>query len=493
MVGNGITRESLSASHKSAGECSGFSECSTNFSSNHSRQMPLPTPPSPVVRTSYITHRHNMKRFTLDSTTSEFENDSVVQNQQRKMLLQLNLEQSSTRKRRSRWHHCFGSLPISLVSFFIFLIFTGAGIVVGLVTSNSQEDAVREEVLSLSVETGRFFSEKLDKAILPLFSIAQFAVHLGIFNDLPEKIGAVGEPGALPLSNETWKRDIQGVCDEPTLVNTFVDIADSIKRQSGMEGILTNIQLAPSGVICLLHPMNNTEDFDEGQFMDNTPAWGLDLFHDPNMKYIALQSITQEQVGVAGPLQLKQCPDCDPFFIARLPIVDPRHHIVVDGVSYNRWGFATALIAWTALVEQSGVYKTFEANGYEFQLTRTDINLNTDTLDYEQTVVVLAETPRFSERFKWRTVSTSLQTTNNQWVMTVAYDPSSFQMTLGLIVGSCVLVAFFISILIYTVLTQKHIHSGMLAESSAQEAKVNTERDMTAYFAHELRNRKCLE
>ena len=73
-----------------------------------------------------------------------------------------------------------------------------------------------------------------------------------------------------PVQEGTWKRNVNGVCDDPLLVHTFVDIATTIKHQSGMEGILTNIQSAPEGFVCLLYPMNNTEDFENGNFMDGT-------------------------------------------------------------------------------------------------------------------------------------------------------------------------------------------------------------------------------
>ena len=60
---------------------------------------------------------------------------------------------------------------------------------------------------------------------------------------------------------------------------------------------------------------------------------------------------------LASPVQHKsnsiQRPDCAPFFIARLPVVDDKHGMIIDGKSYNRWGFATALIAWTVLLEES--------------------------------------------------------------------------------------------------------------------------------------------
>lgn len=504
-------------------------------------------PSSPIGMGPYNPNRTGARGgFRLESTASDFETDVVVQQAQSKMLREKqhlaqlqrhnSLDESGRRRlgflrrRGSHYHHHGSATPgggpvggrgggkrssspggsaelkstttlsqhasvlkTGLVSFFIFFVLTGAGVAIGLVIGNAQSSQIEKEASQLAKETGQFFSEQLDKAILPLFSIAQFATHLQIFQDLPTKIGAAGAPGSLPLNTTSWKRNITGVCDDPELVETFVDIATNIKRQSGMDGILANIQLAPHGVICLLHPLNNTEDFPDGMYLDNTPVWGLDLFEDPGMKYIALQSIPQEVVGVAGPLTLKQCPECDPFFIARLPVIDPRHTIRVDGESYNRWGFATALIAWTALVEQSGVYDTFATNEFEFRLTRTDYLLNTQTIKYEENVVILAETAHFAKHESWNTVSTSLETTNNEWVMTVAYDQMPVNRSVGLVIGSCVIVAFFIAVLVYIVLNQKHEYADMLAVGYAQEARVATERNMTAYFAHELRNRKSTE
>jgi two-component system, sensor histidine kinase len=45
-----------------------------------------------------------------------------------------------------------------------------------------------------------------------------------------------------------------------------------------------------------------------------------------------------------------------------------------------------------------------------------------------------------------------------------------------------------ISVLVYCVLVQKQIHTVMMGQNMAQMAKVDIERNITAYFAHELRN-----
>lgn len=216
----------------------------------------------------------------------------------------------------------------------------------------------------------------------------------------------------------------------------------------------------------------------------------MDLFSDPNMSFIAHQSIKTTEVGIAGPLRLRQCPTCDPFFIARLPIVDDSHQIVVDGESYNRWGFATALIHWTRLVDESGIYESFENSDFEFQLTRTDRNFNSESNSYEDKIVVLAETKGFNdpEKDKTEKVSTSLETTNNVWEITVLYSDDHVRKWYVAILVTCIFLATCISFMMYMILRQRQQQVTMLADTREKEAKIDTERNITAYFAHELRN-----
>jgi signal transduction histidine kinase/CheY-like chemotaxis protein len=397
-----------------------------------------------------------------------------------------------------------GHTPIFFVSFLIFLMLVGASVAIVWTLSKSNERDKQDEATQLAIATGQYFSNQLDQAILPLFSMAQFALNLEIFRDLPGQIGLAGQPGALPFdssrSDDRVYRNLTGVCDDLELVTQFVSIASAIKEHSHMDHILVNLQLAPAGVICLLHPMNNTQDFDDGMYLDNTGAWGLDLLNDPVMRYIALGSIDEEDVVVAGPQPLVQCPECGNFFIARLPIVDPRHEIIgLDGMSYPRWGFATALIDWTQMVKSSGILHSFrDGNGgqgntsdeFRFRLTRTDRKYNSTTKIYEQTVVVLAESQDdviFKQR-NFRNVVVALETTDSEWEMHVEYPIDDINRRAYIAISVCIALSFFISWLVYTVLSQKQEHANMEAVTWAQGAKVETERNITAYFAHELRN-----
>ena len=240
------------------------------------------------------------------------------------------------------------------------------------------------------------------------------------------------------------------------------------------------------GVICLLHPMNNTEDFPDGKsYLDNTAAWGIDLLHDSFHRYIARESLKQEKVGIAGPRSLFQCPECGLYFIIRLPVISRTHYIEVDGEPYPRWGFATALINWDALVEKGGIHDRFHENGYEFQLTRTDRNYNDETQTYEEEVVVLAKSDGYGS--KRQEVSTALQTTNNEWVISVQYEATK-EVQYIVVVLSTLFVAIFIAALVYTVLLQKQSHMAMVGNASAEKSKADLERHLTAALAHELRN-----
>ena len=199
-----------------------------------------------------------------------------------------------------------------------------------------------------------------------------------LFAELPDQIKSAGEPGALPLlEGKPTRRNVTGVCDEPQLVDRFTKIASAVKANAKMDGVLHNIQLAPQGmlnmyiatqkryksrsvlflvtpsttltmskptfhtqpgVICLLHPMNNTEDFADGKtYLDNTGAWGIDLLNDSFHRYIARESLKGDEVGIVGPRTLTQCSTCGLYFIIRLPVVSRTHFIEVDGEIVPRY------------------------------------------------------------------------------------------------------------------------------------------------------------
>lgn len=283
-----------------------------------------------------------------------------------------------------------------LLGLFLIVVLVGSGVAIASISAINSSQSLEEDALDMADETGEFFSHTLEDAILPLFSLAQFVNELEIFQDLPEQVGLAGAEGSLPFNplpvnnGVRSHRNVSGVCDEPSLVQRFDKIAGDIKRNAGMDGILVALQIVPNAVVCLTYPLNNTEDFPPGVFMDNSGTIGHDLLTDPARKFIAEATVPADDVVIAGPLTLQQCEDCDPLvqrgLIVRLPISSENNTIIVNDVGYKKWGFAVGIINWEQLIVQSGVYDVFESEGMEFQLTRTDRVYNPEDRTYGENV-----------------------------------------------------------------------------------------------------------
>jgi sensor domain CHASE-containing protein len=376
------------------------------------------------------------------------------------------------------WRRSYATVrqhPLILVwTLATFAALCAIGITVTLLLAETNEADHREEARQIAIQSGNFFSEQLDRAILPLFSLAQFVYELDIFLDLPKRIGESGTPGAVPLlppkteGGVAMYRNATGVCDDPELVSRFNDIASTIKRNAGMEGVLVNLQLAPVAVVCLAYPLNNTEDFPSGLFLDNTAIIGHDLLLDPVRKFIAKTTLPGTRIVTAGPVKLMQCENCDPAvekaFIARLPIAMDKYNITVDGEVYQRWGFATALINWKALVERSMIYDQFRENGLDFRLTRTDKKLDTATGEYFDEDVILAESANFKFEGESQTEFVELQTTDNLWRMTVGSVSGFHSINVGLIIAAVVAASLIISLMLLLILVENHAHRDLLRE-----------------------------
>lgn len=386
---------------------------------------------------------------------------------------------------------------LGVAPFLLFAALCVAGCSIVYSTLSWEPDVARREATELAESTGAWFSDQLDQAILPLFSLAQFVSELDVFRDLPDRIGSKGEIDALPFlpSDEPvpTHRNVTGVCTEPHVVERYNKIASTIKRNAGMEGVLVNLQLAPQAVVCLVHPVNNTEDFTDGIYMDNSGVIGHDLLNDPARRFIAQATVPAESVVVAGPLTLLQCNQCDPAvekgFIARLPIASDSHRIVVDGRSYDRWGFAVAIINWAALVNRSRIYENFSEMGLTFRLTRTDVVV-VDGVPTEKEEV-LAEAPNWDDP-GWNTITVALETTNNEWEMTVGYSESRSKGHIMAVIA-VVIVSAILGAALYIVLAQKQEHANVQEEQAARlveaaEAATAAEKEMNDYISHEVRN-----
>eukprot|EP00339_Tiarina_fusa_P009229 CAMPEP_0117013890 /NCGR_PEP_ID=MMETSP0472-20121206/11378_1 /TAXON_ID=693140 ORGANISM="Tiarina fusus, Strain LIS" /NCGR_SAMPLE_ID=MMETSP0472 /ASSEMBLY_ACC=CAM_ASM_000603 /LENGTH=840 /DNA_ID=CAMNT_0004717327 /DNA_START=144 /DNA_END=2667 /DNA_ORIENTATION=- len=389
-----------------------------------------------------------------------------------------------------------GKLYNLAISFAVFLIlFCGAcGIIVA--AHNAMTKELENEAMELAKETGNFFSHQLDQAILPLFSMAQFVSELDLFSSLTDKVGQVGDPGALPLLPPKepglvpTHRNVTGVCDEEGLVNRFNEIAATIKRNSGMEGVLVNLQLAPDAVVCLAYPLINSEDFEDGVVMDNRGAIGHDLQNDPARKFIAEAYCDCGAADSEAVSRLR--PNGGEGIHCSAADAMEDQTFLLNGEVYHKWGFAVAIINWNALIERGGSFEAFEERGWEFQLTRTDRNYDADRDEFIENEVILAETDDFDPDALYKSVSTELQTTNNEWKMTVCYADSTPQWLILAVAASC-LVSVLIGSLLFVILNQRLRHklqidqqNQALLDAARQSAK--TERDLNDFIAHEVRN-----
>jgi len=150
-------------------------------------------------------------------------------------------------------------------------------------------------------------------------------------------------------------------------MNEVSRIAKSIKDDANMDGVLVALNIAPASVVCIAYPMLNTEDFTPPLYLNNTGSIGHDLLKDPKRRLAASQTLKSFKPTVAGPRTLVQCPDCPPAvkmaFIAMMPIFMPPemgYNITSeDGISYSAYGFASAIINWERLRDQSGIFHLF--------------------------------------------------------------------------------------------------------------------------------------
>ena len=354
---------------------------------------------------------------------------------------------------------------------------------------NQREYAMQEAIASVS-EFDRALAGELSKALLPTYALAEVVEQLDTFTDLPSKISTTD---SYINNGKSWK-NVTKVCTDPAYVEPYVDIASSIKRGSEMPSILVNIQLAPSGVVCLLYPEINEEDFPAGTTFDSRGARGHDLPNDGERGYYVRKAIVEGRATIQGPLTLVQEGKqiVREALIARNPIYKDGQNFTIDGNSFPFWGFATVLLNWEALKTKLQLDEILSRHAVSYLLTRTDTLLNfTTNTEYEQTVAI-DQSGDISRIHSGASVSIPLNSTDNSWIVTICdthYDQ-------GWVVWSCILVIF-ASILAFfllaSVLVAKKDHQDLLYRMMPSdvinrlqrgEAVIETHLNATIFFSH---------
>jgi class 3 adenylate cyclase len=360
-------------------------------------------------------------------------------------------------------------------AFLVFAATCAVGLTFTIMWADAEMSYKLEEAKEVAEEVGDWFSSELDKALLPLFTMRQFVIQTPEFAALHSQIGTCRKlqtddspadceaSAAPPKAGSASHRNLTGRIPDSTVAK-FEQIARSVKRDASQERVLVNVQLAPKAVVSLLYPMVNTEDFDAPLKLDNRGAWGHDLLNDPKRAAIAYATVPAEGVVIAGPLSLVQSnvPVVADALIARLPISftpSQGHSIILpqkDGSdrNYDVWGFAVILLNWAELKKQSGLYERFKREKMHFRLTRTDFSTDPETKAVTSQEKLIAESVNASDFMDGkRNVSVDLDTTNNKWVLQVAYQ-DGFEAKwkpwtiAGVVVGSFVLALLVLMILV---------------------------------------------
>jgi len=347
--------------------------------------------------------------------------------------------------------------PLILVTtLLIFIVLCSVGLVIiqAFVTVhyNNRVDTASD----VALKSGAAFSKALEDAGRgPLFAISQFVKQLESFQQIPASIGQRNDTGSAPplQGKEKTHRDLTNTgCMDQSIINRFDEIAKGVKKDAGLEKILVSLQLAPVGVVCMIYPLINSEDFAYPLYMNNTGALGHDLLFDERRTDGARKALSSEDPVSVGPLSLIQGDHklVKEAFIMRFAINMTGVFINVPQESgpdivHESWGFAVVLLNWDMAKKKTGLMEEFEKSGLDFLLFRMDTKVDGETGKVlGEEMKNIASSPNWELLNERNSVRVNLTSTSELWTMQVG-DLNGFQPSWK--VGLQVLVVFLALIL----------------------------------------------
>ena len=130
---------------------------------------------------------------------------------------------------------------IMLSTLLTFAILCGIGIAILYIYSNEYEQDKYNEAENVARKADRWLDNEISKALLPLFAMSELIQVVSKWDTLPSEIEGTSQYN----QGDSVFNNVTGICDDPTYLTPFYDIASSIKQSSGMQKILVNIQAAP--------------------------------------------------------------------------------------------------------------------------------------------------------------------------------------------------------------------------------------------------------
>ena len=250
-----------------------------------------------------------------------------------------------------------------------------------------------------ALETATWFSETFSRTMIPLRSLQQAVMHSEYFKSLPEKIGPYGVDGSAPPIYGARSKDIPdyrnvtNICNDEEMQQKFNSIVSSITKNFEFEGIIVNYRLAPYGVFCVIDPLVNTEDFEDGKIMNSEKSIGWDPMNSGNSRWSSmLHDIysTENEIAVWGPFKNDVMEE---FFCGHLSVDLPEYNLIAQDKVYNSWGFVMHFVNWEKMKERSGIFQRFDEKGLRFHLFRTDIVKDKETGEFVEKVCIHATIP----------------------------------------------------------------------------------------------------
>ncbi len=236
-------------------------------------------------------------------------------------------------------------------------------------------------------------------------------------------------------------------------IKNFGPLADDIIASLGG---LTNLQLAPGGIVRQIYPLAGNER-----------AIGHNLLRDDNRRNEALLAIEQRKLTLAGPFELVQ---------GGVAIVG-RNPVFIKDSSGNEefWGFTSALILIDDLLKFTALNE-LKKNGFHYQLTaRQPVSGNITQVIGEKLLDTYIST------------SLNIDVPNSHWTLKIGKDYPSRKNELNLQYSMVFLVSFLMALLLFLILRQPAKLKRMVAEQTKELEKL-------AYYdpLTRLGNRKLL-
>jgi len=379
---------------------------------------------------------------------------------------------------QSKWDLLKAHPRIGIIGGLCFLAFCAASLAITFTFAKHDEDDQKNEALKMAEDLGLRFEDNLNSVTLPLFSIGEFVKELPYFAYLSNEIGPGGQVGSAPYlqgTNDTY-RDVSGICDNTTTIDNFDRLAKNIKESASLSGILLQLQLAPEAVVCLMYPLNNTEDFTPPLYLDNSPVLGLDNLASPQRRDIAEKTVkSNNTIYIDGPfpVHVHECKDTSEncpiavqnALLARLAVDVPGYNITLNDTAYPAWGFASELINGDALVDRA--FQDFNSHNSQYKLSK---NLNGK-------VIVLKASPDADKVTAFENYTA--HTPNGDWLVQVGYVGGFHASWLGGAIAASILISLLLAWMLMIIFFEKHAHQDLLKEMLPRKALKKIQRGET--------------